>query len=356
MAHGSHGNLYFEWRRPLAGNEEHRPSFIKGFDGEVNPAKQKLEQTGKEFARLGPRLSGATTAADIAILFDFTNQWAQGMGGVGDRNPRYTGEAQAFYNGLKVLQRNIDVTSLAADYSPYRLIVASNLHLIDDATANRLRAFVAAGGTLVLNARAGTQNNDNSMRRMLAPGPFSDIAGVKSEAMLDLSETTPQNGSFDKDLAAALGVGFNGEEAKFTPRSIIESLVLHGAEAIATVHGGRMAGRPAVTRNRYEKGWVFYVGVDCLEVEFYETFARVVGDTAKLMPLIAAPYGVEVTSRRDADSTYYFFLNLTETAHDKIELPSAMDDLIHERKGVTNLSLGPLDVAVLAVRNKQSSE
>ena len=49
LAHGSHGNLYFEWRRPLAGNEEHRPSFIKGFDGKVNPAKETLTQIGKEF-------------------------------------------------------------------------------------------------------------------------------------------------------------------------------------------------------------------------------------------------------------------------------------------------------------------
>jgi beta-galactosidase len=250
-----------------------------------------------------------------------------------------------------VLQRNIDVASLAADYSPYKLIVASNLHLIDDAIADRLRAFVAAGGILVLNARTGTQNNDNSMRLMLAPGPFLDIAGVKAEAMLDLTEYMPENGSLDKDLKAALGISLNGDEAKFTPRTIVESLVLHGAEPVATVRGGRMAGKPTVTRNRYGKGWVYYVGVDCLETEFYEAFARQVGNAGKLMPLITAPYGVEVTSRQDADSTYYFLINLTETAHGKIELPSAMDDLIGEGKGVTLIALGPLDVAVL-VRSK----
>lgn len=348
LAHGGHGHFYFEWRRPLAGNEEHRPSFIKGFDGAINPAKQTFELIGKEFARLGPRLAAATTQADIAILFDFTNQWAQGMGGVGDSHPRYTGEAQSFYNGLKVLQRNMDVASLGTDYSQYKLIVASNLHLIDDATADRLHAFVAAGGTLVLNARTGTQNNDNSMRRMLAPGPFTEIAGVRSEAMLDLTEYMPQNGSFDKDLEAALGVGFNGEQTKFTPRTIVESLVLHGAEPIATVLGGQMAGRPAVTRNRFERGWVFYVGVDCIETEFYDAIARVVGAAAKLMPIIDAPYGVEVTSRQDANTTYHFLLNLTETRHESIELPGPMEDLINDRTGVMKISLGPLDVAVLA--------
>ena len=352
IAHGSHGNLYFEWRRPVAGNEEHRPSFIKGFDGAINPAKETLAQIGKEFSRLGPRLAGATTHADIAILFDFVNQWAQGMGGVGDNHPRYTGEAMAFYNSLKSLQRDIDVTSIAADYSRYKVIVASNLRLIDDATADRLRAFVAAGGTLVLNYRAGTQNTDNGMRLMLAPGPFTEIAGVKSEAMLDLFEVTPQNGSFDKNLEAALAISFSGEKTTYAPRSIVESLVLHGAEPLAAMHGGRLEGRPVVTRNRYQQGWIFYVGVDSVDDGFYESLARLVGNTAGLAPLIKAPYGVEVTSRQDADKIYYFLVNLTETAHENIELPRSMDDLIREQSAVTKISLAPLDVAVLAAPKK----
>jgi hypothetical protein len=79
--------------------------------------------------------------------------------------------------------------------------------------------------------------------------------------------------------------------------------------------------------------------------------AHTAGDAASLKPLIAAPYGVEVTSRQDAASTYYFLLNLTLTAHEKIELPHPMDDLIGERRSITQISLGSLDVAVLATPN-----
>jgi beta-galactosidase len=349
LAHGAYGQLYFEWRRPLAGNEEHRPSFIKGLDGKINPAEDVLKQIGKELARLGPQLAGAATRADIALLYDFTNEWAQGLGGIGDRNPRYNNEAQCYYNGLKVLQGNIDVVPLSADLSSYRVIVASNLRLVDDATVERLSAFAARGGILVLNYRAGTENPDNSMRRALAPGPFSEIAGVKSEAMLDLSEYNPQSGMLDEKLAAELGIGFLGSEGVFSPRTIVESLTLHGAEAIAAVRGGgQMDGRPAITRNRHGQGWVFYVGTDCAEDGFYETLARVLSETAQLTPLIAAPYGVEVTSREESGTTYYFLLNLTEAAHSKIDLPRPMDDLIAGHTNVTQIALGALDVAVLA--------
>lgn len=108
-----------------------------------------------------------------------------------------------------------------------------------------------------------------------------------------------------------------------------------------------MSGRPAITRRRYKQGLVFYVATDSAEVGFYEALARVVGTTAGISSLIAAPYGVEVTSREDAETIYYFLLNLTETVHNAIELPRPMYDLIAEQANVTKVSLGPLDVAVL---------
>jgi beta-galactosidase len=349
LAHGSYGQLYFEWRRPLAGGEEHRPSFIKGFGGEINPAKPILERICRELARLGPRLASATTHSDIALLYDFSNEWAQGYGVVGDRNPRYNGEMQSYYSGLKVLGRNIDVVPLSADYSRYKLIVASNLRLVDDITVDRLKNFVATGGTLILNYRAATQNMDNSMRRTLAPGPFAGIAGVKSTAILDLLEYNSQAGNLDADLQSALGIQILGGDSIFKPRTAIESLTLHGAEVIATIRGGNgMEGGPAITGNRYGQGQVFYAGCDSTDDLFYETLVRMAGAACSFKPLIQAPHGVEVTSRQDATTTYYFLLNLTETTHDNIGLPRPMCDLISGRNNVTQISLGPLDVAVLA--------
>jgi beta-galactosidase GanA len=204
----------------------------------------------------------------------------------------------------------------------------------------------------VLNYRAATQNMDNSMRRPLAPGPFADIAGVKSEATLDLFEYNSNAGNLDAGLQTALGIQFRAGDPIFKPRTAIESLTLHGAEAIATIRGGGpLNGRPAIARNRYGRGWVFYAGCDSTDDGFYETLAHMAGDAALLKPLIAAPYGVEVTSRQDAASTYYFLLNLTLTAHEKIELPHPMDDVIGGQSSITEIALGPLDVAVLASPN-----
>jgi len=347
LAHGSHGQIYFEWRRPEAGNEQFRPSLIKRFDGSINPAKPVFERIGKEFARLGPRLAKATTRADIALLYDFRNEFAQGFWSGGERNEHYDGNAGRYYDGLRILQRNIDVAPLSADLSSYKVVVAPNLRLVDDATVERLRTFVAQGGTLVLNYRAGTQNPDGSMKRVLPPGPFSAMAGVTAEAKLDLTEYSPSNGQFDSKLEAQLGIRFNGSEAVFPPRIILEALTLQGAEPIAIYQGGRMAGRAAVTRNRWQQGWVFYVATDSPEHAFHEAVAREAGAAAGLKPLIEAPYGVEVTSREDSKAIYYFVLNLTETPHRAIPLPRPMDNLITQETGVREVTLDPLGVALL---------
>jgi beta-galactosidase len=164
-----------------------------------------------------------------------------------------------------------------------------------------------------------------------------------------LSEYNTQNGSLDANLEAGLGIQFAGSETAFSPRSAIESLTLDGAEVIATVRGGGpMEGQPAITRNRHGRGWVIYVGCDSTSDDFYEAVARVAGSASGLTPLIQAPDGVEVTSRGDGDTTFYFLLNLTETPHENIALPKPMNDLIRDQHGITQVSLGPLEVAVLA--------
>ncbi len=348
LAHGSHGQLYFEWRRPLAGNEQFRPSLIKRFDGTINPAKPVFEQISKEFAQLGPLLADATTHADIALLYDFTNEWSQGFWSVGDRNDRYDSAAGRYYNGFKVLQRNLDVIPCSTDLSTYKLIITPNLRLTDDLIVQRLKVFVTRGGTLVLTNRAGTQNLDASMKRVLSPGSFEELAGVTAEAKLDLGEYNSPNGTLDRTLNAELGIVFRGAETAFPPRTILESLVLHGAEPVAIFRGGRMAGKPAITRNQVGRGWVFYVATDCAESAFHEALARAVGTTANLSPLVAAPYGVEVTSRESSEAIFYFLLNLTETAHKDILLPEPMRDVITGQSGLTKISLAPLGVAVIA--------
>ncbi|MFP5267705.1 MAG: beta-galactosidase trimerization domain-containing protein [Acidobacteriota bacterium] len=133
------------------------------------------------------------------------------------------------------------------------------------------------------------------------------------------------------------------------PSDIVEFLVLEGAEAVAAVRGGgKLTGRPAITCNRYGKGWAFYAGADRAEEGLYETLARSAASACAIKPLIEVPYGVEVVSRQDAGAVYYFLLNLTPAAQGPIRLARPMDECISSKAGLTHVLLGPLDVVILA--------
>jgi beta-galactosidase len=348
LAHGSYGHLYFEWRRPDAGSEQYRPSMIKRFDGTIGPTQLIFEQIAREFKRLGPVLAGAETKADIALLYDFGNQWSQGFNFSGrDARDYYDYQSERYYNGLKVLQRNIDIVPLKTDFSTYKLIVAANLRLVDDATVSRLVDFVSRGGILLLNYRCGTQNMDNSMRHVLSPGPFAGIAGLSVESKLDLLEYNEADGALDKKASDDLGIVFQGSDTVFHPSNVLEKLSLHGAEPVAVFKGGRMAGLPAITQNSYRNGKVYYVATDCNDDTFHGALARMIGNAGNLSPLISVPDGVEVVSRESREKVYYFLLNLTENSFNNIALPAAMDELITGQTSTIKISLPPLEAAVL---------
>lgn len=355
LAHGSHGHLYFEWRRPLAGNEQYRPSFIKGFDGEINPLKRVFERIGRELAELGPKLDRAITRADVALLYDFTNEFAQGFWSVGQPSERYDGGASRVYAGLKPLQRNIDIVSLDADFTRYKVIAAPNLRLIDDAAATKLERYVANGGVLILSPRSGTQNADCSMRRVVSPGVFAEMAGVSVESKLDLLEYSSVRGQMDNAHEAELGISFEGIDATFRPRVVMESIVLRGAEVMARFRGGRMDGRPAVVRNRYKRGWVLYQATDSGDHGYHEAVARLAANAAELRPLIDVPRGVAVTTREDEQHVYTFVLNLTEAPQHDIALPRMMRDCLNGEREVQLISLEPLGIAVLVVAKESVS-
>jgi beta-galactosidase len=231
-------------------------------------------------------------------------------------------------------------------------VAAPNLRLIDDDEADKMKSYVAAGGVLLLTDRAGTQHTDCSMRRILSPGVFTEIAGVVSVAKLDLLEYGAAHGQMDSPHEEELGIAFAGNNLVFKPRTIMEQLQLRGAETVATFRGGRMDGWPAVTRARYRKGWVIYAGTDSGDRGFHEAVAQLAADAAQLPALLSVPRGVVVTTREDARYRYYFVLNLTETPHDAIALPQPMEDWASGGQRLTSLRLEPLGVALLAVEKQ----
>lgn len=66
-------------------------------------------------------------------------------------------------------------------------MVAPLLNLTNAGLEERLAAYVAGGGSLVLTLRSGTREWANTMRDTPIPGPFAELAGIRVEEFDALS-------------------------------------------------------------------------------------------------------------------------------------------------------------------------
>ncbi|NJK87015.1 MAG: hypothetical protein HC906_14595, partial [Bacteroidales bacterium] len=134
LAHGSFGNLYFEWRPPLFGQEQGYESFLR-IDGSFGSNKDVFIKMNNEFLQIYPKLREAKTVSDIAIVYSFANEWEQG---VWRRNGiAYDDEATRYYIALKSLGRNIDVIPEWASFENYKIIAAPNLKMASEQTCKK---------------------------------------------------------------------------------------------------------------------------------------------------------------------------------------------------------------------------
>ena len=80
-----------------------------------------------------------------------------------------------------------------ADLSSYKLVIAPALHLVTDATAENLKRYVQAGGTLVVTQRTGVKDKSNTVVNQRLPGLLAEVCGMEVEEYNSLSSQM-QNG------------------------------------------------------------------------------------------------------------------------------------------------------------------
>jgi beta-galactosidase len=339
IAHGACGNIFFQWRPPLAGGESGYPSILE-LDGSFNKAETQFRNLGEEIPRIWPELKNTRTEATIAHLFTYNNSWSDGQFRSSSL-ARYEWESARYYRGLKLLKQNFDVIDGRGNLDRYKLVVAPNLEIVPGWLAEKLEKFVRNGGILVLNKGAGKYDEHKKLREQIAPACFSAMAGIKVRDKINVSTSKRYPGMKPEDV---FEIHFQGKSME--PLSTMEWIELEGSRAIATFSGGRYEGRPAITLNKYHDGHVIYVATDCQNYALYDELGVFIAKEFNLKPLIEAPADVEVVSRVSKEAEYIFLLNFSENSYD-IPLRKEFINLLTGQETREKISLEPLGVVIL---------
>lgn len=293
MAHGCEGLLYFRFRGATKGAEQ----FCYGILDADNRRGRKFYEVQSFFEDIR-RYEEALTApvrSRVAIVYDYDSLAAfriQRQSAALD----CPGEMKKLYKPFFERNVSVDVIPAAAELSSYSVVLLPQMLLVKPEFQARARAFVEAGGTLVLTYRTGVKDADNNLPfGETVPVGWRDLAGVTVEETESLQEA-------DAFPLAGQGAFRDGRGGIFR-----DMLSAQDAEVLYRYGDAFYGDYAAVTRRRQGPGTVYYFGCGLDEA----TTAGLVEAILKEQGIeaVPSPEGVEVVTRGGAGQRVRMYLN-----------------------------------------------
>ena len=294
VAHGSDSVQYFQWRKGRGSYEKFHGAVLDHKNGSDTRTFRDVAEVGARLPGLDQVLDGTVNRPRAAVIFDWENWWA-----VEDiTGPRldldYPACVIRHYRAFWEKGIEADIVDMDADLSGYDLVSAPLNYMYKPGWAEKVRAFVNAGGKFVTTYFSGMA--DETDLCFTGQHPLADVLGIEQE------EIDAPSDEFENHFT------YKGE--KYPAWKMCE--IVHAketAEVISSYACDFYAGFPVVVRNSYGAGEAYYLAAESdmgfLRVFYSDIFAR-----ARLENPLGTdlPYGVTVTERSGADGKRAVFV------------------------------------------------
>lgn len=309
FAHGADTVVHFRWRTAVSGAEMHWHGLI---DHSNVPGRRfkEFSELCKEAAAL-EAVRNTEIRSDIAILYSPDDEYAFKI--QPQTNGMYYMEQHfLLHSAFAKYGLNIDVISRLEDISRYKIVIAPQMYLTDEAVTKRLYEFTENGGTVVLTNRSGVKDENNKCIMEQLPTVYRKLVGAYVE------EYDP--------------IGYDTSSIRLTDGSIYKCrqwcdiLCPETAETIAVYDEEFYKGKAAITRNSCGRGTAYYIGTVC-EKKLYCKLAKDILLESGIPFVEGLPDNVELTTRTgDGIIARFIFNNTSENQHftlDKEEISLA---------------------------------
>ena len=209
---------------------------------------------------------------------------------------KYIDHLMTYYKALHRAHLPVDFARIDDDLSQYRLLIAPLWFLTAPSENEKLTSYVQNGGTLVLTMRSGIKDQENlCLTDMPLPGGLDDLAGIEVDEYDCLRDAAGE----------LLWDGISYSSSKWCD-------IMHTttAQMVAFWNSGYYANTPAITRNTFGQGKVWYVGTEMSE-QLAAQLINALSDDAALKPLGQGDIGVELVKRTQNGKSWLFALNHT---------------------------------------------
>jgi beta-galactosidase len=303
VAHGADTVQYFQWRKSRGSFEKFHGAVVDHVGHESTRVFRDVADVGQILEKLDAVI-GTTVRPEVAIIYDWENEWAIGdLQGLSKKRRDYGGTCVAQYRPFWSQGVPVDVISMDSDFANYRLLIAPMLYMVRPGVAERIDKFVRKGGTFVATYWSGIVNESDLCFLGGFPGPLRKILGVWAEEIDALYE-----GQTNMVIPAAKnGLGLTG---RYKARELCDLVHAESAQVLAKYGADFYKGRPALTVNAFGEGKAYYIASrndDRFHGDFYGGLARGLGLKRVVGATLAK--GVTAQLRTDGKDDFVFLLN-----------------------------------------------
>lgn len=331
VAHGADYIGFFRWRTCSYGTEIYWHGILN-YDNRENRRVQEVEKTWRDLQKI-QGVTGQQYRANLAILRDYDNEW-DGFNDVwhGSADQKsydaWVSACQKKHVPFDLVYIN-DETEFD-ELKNYKMLVYPHAAILTEKRAALLRSYAEQGGIVLFGCRTGYKDIYGRCPMRPMPGLVSNLCGVTVDDFTAVSEDGEE-------------AWITLEKTKIRASVFNDILNVSDATAIGFYDNRYYQGACAISAKQVGLGKVMYFGA-----AFGEDSAQAFLEQEKIEApdgwgkILDLPKGVELAIRGE----YVFLLNFTEETL-KIPCAEAVRNLITELDCFNQITLAPLDVAVL---------
>jgi beta-galactosidase len=339
IAHGADYVSFFRWRTATIGTEIYWHGILD-YDNRDNRKLAEIKQIWKRTQAIS-EMTGAQYKAAFALVKDYDNVWDAQVDVwherlIKDSEKEIFVASQINHTPMDILYLN-DETQVE-ELSEYPVLIYPHALILTKKRAKVLKAYVKAGGTLIIGARTGQKDTNGRCPMTPMPGLLGNVSksdvkeftfvGPADDAVyMDWDGAVLETGIFNDILAAT------GEKAR----------------VLAKYTSNYYEGRPALIETTVGAGKVLHFG-GTFTRDNTKAFLNYAGVLNLHQNVIELPKECELAVREKDGKTYLFVLNYSSSAQEINVKQRAVDlDTGEEVQG--QIPLKPYETKVYRILN-----
>ena len=349
LAHGSNSIQYFQFRKSRGSSEKFHGAVVDHVGHSNTRVFREVTKVGKALENLTELIYSTSVKPEVALVYDWENRWAvERAQGPRTGGTHFGGKSSSGINYMKTLCThhkafwkkgiNVDIVDMDGDISGYKVVVAPMLYMYRAGFEEKMKDFVAKGGTLITTVNSGIVDETDLCFLGGWPGAgMMEVFGLWNESI---------DGLWDEDRNSFVMAEDAPLKGEYEVKELCALIHPSTAKVLASYGSDFYKGEPALTVNDYGKGKAYYIGAQPEEKFLDELYDVIISDCGVKKVLdIEFPYGVTAHSRIGENGPVIFIENYTDEEK-TIELPGTYKDVLTALE-LNSIKLQPYEVRVL---------